>query len=122
MTEAELISAAQAAWGNTISLISLFITLLSGYLVVAYLAAANMTSSQTGIVNTLYISICSFLLASIFTLSNRATEMAALSVEMSTQRVLEPQLWLSFGVLFVFAICAIASLKFMWDVRHPKTE
>ena len=122
MTEAELISAAQAAWGNVISMISLFITLLSGYLIVAYLAAANMTSSQTGIVNTLYILISAFLLASIYTLSTRATEMASLSVEMSTQRVLEPQLWLPLGVICIFIFCIVASLKFMWEVRHPKSE
>lgn len=122
MTEAELISTAQATWGNVISMISLFITLLSGYLMVAYLAGADMTSSQTGIVSTLYLLICAVLLAAIFALSTRANEMAALSVEMSTQRVLGPQLWLSLGVISIFVFCVGASLKFMWDVRHTKTE
>jgi hypothetical protein len=98
------------------------ITLLSGYIIVAYLAGKELERSQVLIVNSLYLLLFLFVLMGIYSLSIRATEMAALSVQISEQRNLGPTLWLPLGVVAIFAFCLVASLKFMWDVRHPKTE
>jgi hypothetical protein len=98
------------------------ITLLTGYIVVAYLAGNDLNRSQVAIVNTLYILLSIFALMSIYSMSMRATEMAVLSIGMSEQRNLGPTLWLPIGVAVIFAFCLLASLKFMWDVRHPKAE
>lgn len=120
MTEAELLEIAQAIWGNVIALIALYLTILSGYLIVAYSVAADMTRSQVLIVNSLYLLVVIFLLLSIYTLSLRGNELAMLSIEMSTQRQLGPKVYLPLGVSATFVICTLASLKFMWDVRHPR--
>ena len=122
MTEAELIQTAQAIWGNVITMCTIEITLLTGYIVVAYLAGNDLNRSQVVIVNTLYILLSIFALMSIYSMSMRATEMAVLSISMSEQRNLGPTLWLPIGVAVIFAFCLLASLKFMWDVRHPRTE
>ena len=122
MTEGELIQAAQATWANVITLTTVAITLLSGYIIVAYLAGKELERSQVLIVNSLYLLLFLFVLMGIYSLSIRATEMAALSVQISEQRNLGPTLWLPLGVVAIFAFCLLASLKFMWDVRHPKTE
>ena len=42
MPKAEMIQAAQATWGNTISLVAILITLMSGYLVAAYLVGSQL--------------------------------------------------------------------------------
>ena len=120
--EAELIQATQATWGNVISLTVVQISLLSGYLITAYLAGKNLTRAQVVIVNGLYLLMSAFVLMSIFTLSNRATEMATIAIEMSSDRGLTPQHWLPLGVIVIFSVCLLSSLKFMWDVRHSKTE
>ena len=122
MTEAELITAAQAGWSNVISLIAILISVLSGYLVVAYLAGADMTRSQNVIVTSLYLLISIFILWSMFTLVERSNEMAMLAIDMSKQRTLGPKGYVAHPIAIVFAICTVASIKFMWDVRHPKTE
>ena len=122
MTEAELMTTAQAGWSNVISLIAIFISVLSGYLVVAYLAGADMTRSQNVIVTSLYLLISIFILWSIFTLVERSNEMAMLAIDMSTQRTLAPKGYIAHGIAIVFGICTVASIKFMWDVRHPKTK
>lgn len=122
MTEAELIDAAQATWGNVISIIAILISLLSGYIVLAYVAAEKMTVAQVTIVNTLYILIYTLILGSNYTLTTRATEMAELSIQKSTERVLGPTPELPILLVIVFGFCVLASLKFMWDVRHPKEQ
>lgn len=122
MPEAEMIQAAQATWGNTISLVAILITLISGYLIAAYLVGSQLGRTQVVIVNTLYVLLSTFLLMSTYNLSIRATEMAAIAIEMSDKRILTPQLWIPMGMITIFSFCLVASLKFMWDVRHPKTE
>ena len=122
MTEGELIQAAQATWANVITLTTVEMTLLSGYIIIAYLAGRELDRSQVTIVNTLYLLLSLFVLMGIYTLAVRATEMAALSIEISERRELGPQLWLPIGVVVIFTFCITASMKFMWDVRHPTTE
>jgi ABC-type tungstate transport system substrate-binding protein len=122
MTEAELIQTAQATWDNVISLIAIFISMLSGYLIVAYLAGASMTRSQVVIVNTLYSLMTIFILWCVYTLVMRGNEMASIAIEMSTQRVLAPKGELGLAIAGLCGFCSIASLKFMWDVRHPEVK
>ncbi len=118
MSEGELIQVAQETWGNVISLIAITITILSGYLVVAYAAGRDMSRSQVAIVNTLYVLIFSLMLMSIYTLTMRATEMGQLSIELSTDRHLGPRPEIPVFLLAVFSFCLVASLKFMWDIRR----
>ena len=120
MPEAEMIQAAQATWGNTISLVAILITLISGYLIAAYLVGSQLGRTQVVIVNTLYVLLSTFLLMSTYNLSIRATEMAAIAIEMSDKRILTPQLWIPMGMITIFSFCLVASLNFMWDVRHPQ--
>ena len=122
MTEAELLEVAQIGWGNVISLLAVFLTVLSGYLIVAYVAGASMIRQQVIIINMLYILMGGMVLAAMFTMSVRATEWATLSVEVSVQRVNAPADWTAFGVTAACVVSMLASLKFMWDVRHPKTN
>ena len=122
MTEAELVSAAQALWANVIALIAIMVSILSAYLVVAYLAGSKMTHSQAVIVNSLYTLVSIFLLWGTFVLVLRAIEMATLAIDMSTQRTLGLTPNVARAIVVIFGVCSLASLKFMWDVRHPKTE
>ena len=122
MSEGELLQAAQATWANGISMVTVEITLLTAYIIMAYMVGKDLSKSQVTIVNTLYVLLSMFAFLSIYILSMAATEMGALSIEMSEQRTRGPQLWVGVGVVGIFTFCLIGSLKFMWDVRHPKTE
>lgn len=122
MTEAELVSAAQSVWANVIALIAIFLSILSAYLVVAYMAGKKMTQSQAVIVSSLFILVSTFLLWGSFVLVQRAIEMATLAIDMSTQRTLGPTPNVARAIVIIFGICPLAALKFMWDVRHPKID
>ena len=64
MLESELLEVGQMMWGNSISLVGLTITLISGYLIVAYIAGSDMTHSQALIINVLYVGFATFLILS----------------------------------------------------------
>ena len=122
MTEAELVSAAQALWANVIALMAILLSVVSAYLIVAYLAGSKLTRSQAVIVNSLYILVSVYLVWGSFSLAERAIEHATIAIDMSTQRELGPTPNVARALVALFGVCSLASLKFMWDVRHPKTE
>jgi hypothetical protein len=122
MVEAELLEISSMTWGNSIALVGLVITLISGYLIAAYIAGANMTHSQSVIVNILYLGFASFLVLSFFAFSQSAIELDTIAHEISTQRSIEPREELAYTVGIFMGFCVLASLKFMWDIRHPRSE
>jgi hypothetical protein len=110
---------------------SIYLTLLFGYLVVAYLIGKNLTRVQVSIFNVLYsMSI----LGSLSIMAGGYAGMATyweysqmLLQELGHDRVLP----LAAGLMsenFIIATMTInffslmASLYFMWTIRHPKTE
>ena len=122
MTEAELIGLSQEFWSHTISLLTVFITLLSGYLVVAYLVGKKLTFFQVSIVSVLYISLSSLVLFAVYAFTARATETAQLAMELTTQRTLGPTPSIAWGLLAICVCCTVASLIFMWNIRHSKGD
>jgi hypothetical protein len=122
VNEAELLEVSNMMWGNTISLVGLVVTLISGYLIAAYIAGAEMNHSQAVIINTLYIGFASFLILSMLSFSMSAGELDTFAFEMSTTRTSPPRIFLAYLVAIFTSLCVCASLKFMWDIRHPKQE
>ena len=122
MVEAELLEISSMTWGNAIALAGLVITLISGYLIAAYIVGADMTHSQSVLINILYIGFASFLVLSFFAFSQSAIHLDALAYEMSTQRSIEPRPELAYTVGIFMGFCVLASLKFMRDIRHPRSE
>ena len=123
MSEAELISAAQETWGNYISTMGLFISIISAYLVVAYLAGKELLRSQVILINLLFIIFIGYGMLGMYNWSRVAHEMATLAIEMSEQRKIGPTtLDVPTITLLVQVPIVIACLKFMWDVRHTKSD
>jgi hypothetical protein len=121
MPELELMEVSQMTWGNSISLVGLIITLISGYLIVAYIAGRDMTHSQVIIINILYVGFATFLILSMLAFSQSAGKLDTIAFEMNTQRT-PPRTGLAYSVGAFMSFCVLASLKFMWDIRHPKSE
>ena len=101
-----------------------FTSLIFGYLLVAYFIGSHLTKVQVIILNVLYIaSVGSTVfqmvtgglaamgfLERFYEVSNNTRELSALNAN-----------YLLFGVTLNLTLI-IASLYFMWSVRHPKTE
>ena len=122
MTEAELLEAGQFAYSNSLAAFAIYVTMLSGYLVVAYLVAGQMTRPQVIIVNILYSLLTVVVVASFVSFAQVGYENTRLALEMSTQRVVGPMPMVAESAVVVMVFCYLASLKFMWDARHQQTE
>lgn len=122
MTESELMEVAQVVWANAISLGALFITILSGYLIVAYVVGAAMSPNQLRIVNVLYVGLNVFLIGSFLGFAVNASELESLAFDMTTQREVVPLPYFSYGISGLFLFCHFASLKFMADIRRDGNE
>jgi len=122
LTEYELVDLAVSMQETVTPPISVFITILSGYLVVAWLIGAKLTRTQVGLINALFIGFQVMLVLSwggrwefYFRLAN-----ALHSFDPDFYAVTHPAIVSVFGILMVASI--VGCLKFMWDIRHPKTE
>ena len=93
---------------------SLYLTVISGYLLVAYLVGKELTSLQTTIVTILFL---------FFGITNTVATMSfmqnAFYFGQTYGEGRVPNWWAPLtGTLLALGI--IAAVKFMWDVRHPK--
>jgi hypothetical protein len=122
MTEAELVEAANSSWALVTSALGLYVTVISAYLIAAYLAGVKLTKSQAGIISTLYVGLQLTLLAGIYAWTLRGThyslELMTLDSRASTFSIGN----LPIIMTVVLTAGLLASLKFMWDVRALKTE
>jgi len=123
MTEFEISSMTYVANEAANTALTLYLTVVSAYLIVAYTVGKRLTKSQLVFVNCLFVF---FSIA--FTYSTTVSFFAMrFYTEIQAEIADTPgEKYLYIENLFV-AILAIAlvlgiigSLKFMWDVRHPK--
>ena len=122
MTEAELIEAAMALSESAGNAVTLYLTTISAYLLVAYFVGASLDRLQTIIISVLFV---------VFALSFVAAIQTALGNMVSIGNELEeirPD-WIRYAskpfnsVLMVVDTCGVlVSLLFMWNIRHPKPE
>jgi len=122
MTEAELLQVTQETWSIVISLVALFITTTSAYIVAAYTIGQNLTKQQALIVNILYGAFQWWGFFGTYKFSAGAVETGLMALEMSTQRTVGPSGMEPLFFLIIMILINIGSYKFMWDVRHPKTQ
>jgi hypothetical protein len=113
---------AEVALGSmelVISVLERFMTLLSGFLLVAYFLGSKLTPVQTGILTALYLFWMSRMVATldILVVSANTTlgEMRNIAPELVTDT---PPVLPLFGLMFLLTA---GSLYFMWTVRHPNT-
>ena len=121
MSELELVEAANSSWALVISAIGLYMTVTSAYLIVAFMAGVRLTTSQAGIISALYTAMASALLTALYAWVARSVyyseKLAAIEPKASGSIIYEVP-----TVTTVMCIAGVlASLKFMWDIRHPKT-
>ena len=103
-------------------IVTLMVTVVSAYLVAAFVAGFKLQKSQVTLVNTLFGIFSIYGIAGMFAFARNATEMMLLSIEMSAQRTVHGLTIVPEATLIVFPLLVMACYKFMWDIRHPKAE
>ena len=122
MTEYELLDLTGVTATFTMTAISLYLTVISAYLYVAFSAGAKLSKSQAFTVSILFVVASGLFI--------RIAVMNLVKQSQLVDRLKELQ---SDGVFFtsessavilaiVLMLGVVASLKFMWEIRHPKPE
>jgi len=122
MTEYELVDAIASFNSNMQSWITVYLTTLSAYLVTAYVVGASLTKSQAFIINSCFVTFSGLFTFATTGSANRCLDFYAEVQAINPKRefALTPEvLWLGTAILLMGIF---VGLKFMWDVRHPKTE
>jgi len=122
MTEYELLDALGTFSSGMQSWIAVYFSGVSAYLIVAYMAGGDLTKSQAITISGGFILFAILCIMGFFGLGLRLAE---ISVELRELRPEHVYLTSESGVLIASLVLIIgipASLRFMWSIRHPKTE
>ncbi len=120
MTEYEIVNTAATAFGNGLNSFTVFFSMVTAYLIVAYIAGRSLSRPQVILVNA-----CYFLAAGFFGLFSVITFMRGAQLAQAAQEVQSIASyqgnsadwgWIWIGM--IVAIVLIASFYFMWTVRH----
>ena len=122
MTEYELADLVASTISNSLIIAPILISIASAYLVVAWVVGSKLDRSQVILINVLFVGF-----TSIFGLSWARRIQIAISyqeelLKANPDRMAEIGEWLLPGVALFGILIITACLKFMWDIRHPKTK
>jgi hypothetical protein len=102
--------------------IGLIFTIISGYLIVAWTVGEKLTRAQVTMINLLFLSIAPI---SIWGWLGRylvAWDLQNRLLELNPQTAARVSMYVITGFPIIISMLIIGSMKFMWDIRHPKTE
>ena len=122
MTEYELVDAIASFNSNMYSWATFYMTALSAYLVTAYILGAKLTISQTILINTCFVFFSAMGIFALRGSAMRCLEFVAEVQAINPERgfaLTSEVLWV---ILSMMLLGIFVCLKFMWDIRHPKTK
>jgi hypothetical protein len=126
MIDSDWIEMAQMAESTSIAAVGLLVTLISGYLVVAYLVGAKLSRVQVTTVNILFAISAMSVTGSVWqnTYDNLLARHHAYTYipDMSGSVPTVLIILTPSGLALIWGCIIIASLFFMWRIRHPKTQ
>ena len=127
MTGAEWFEAYAIASNNGLTALAILLTMVSGYMGIAFLVGEKLSTTQVALANTVYIlGATSVLLSNYGSVLDSATaraEAAQLVSELKPiANISASSEVMSLAVAGINALFIIISLIFMWQVRHPKTK
>jgi hypothetical protein len=123
MTESDWVEMYGMAWSAQLANSGVLITLMSGYLVVAYVVGQRLTRTQIILTNALYLISALFFVASAFQTNldtQLARKMMALQIpELNFLSYADVNIFLWPSIITIVYSCLVfASLFFMWHVRN----
>ena len=123
MTEYELLDLVSGAMDGMYDSTTLFLSIVSGYLLVAYLVGAKLTRAQVVIISTLFVVGASLQCWALLTQEIAMEEYLAAKAQLSPLTKFQHSVANGkAGTVIASAVVlgTIAALYFMWSVRHPR--
>jgi hypothetical protein len=122
MNEAELVEAWGLFLGNSQTALGLYLSVLTGYLIIAYLVGNKLTRVQVLIVTVLYVSASAIITLWFFAWWSRALEFAMEAKQLNPDRQVANSIGATWAITSMLVMATVASLYFMWSMRHSRTE
>jgi len=122
MTEYELTDAINSTMSVYASTFTLYLTIISAYLIAGFVVGQKLSKQQFVIVSILFFFASGLVVLAMSGLGSRLAHTAdALRLVNADHPIKFNTMYIN--VLNVILILGmIASFKFMWDIRHPKSE
>ena len=122
MTHSELVEATTAYFGVAADMLGLYLTVTSGYLVVAYLAGSKLLRSQVLLITALYLLIGGLSIFTFYGFGMRGVIYAMRAGELDSSLPIygSPTFVALFSLMLI--VVSVASIKFMWDIRLHKID
>jgi hypothetical protein len=122
MTEYELVDAAASYNGLLQGWLMAYFTILTAYLITAYAVGYSLNRFQTFVITTCFAVLNSLCVVAVMGTGMRFVELTQQATALNPERtyLVSPALMGITGA--VLAAGLLVALRFMWDVRHPKTE
>jgi hypothetical protein len=124
MTEYEMGEMMHNQMGQMWQAGQMYFTLVSAYLAVSYLVGGNLTKAQASVISILYLVWVAAVVSgqiiaglSLVYIEVALDEINSIALPFGTRTLLNMYLF-----MFVQIAGVLASLWFMWSVRHPKSE
>jgi len=106
----------------SVEVFAYYTTVLGSYLIVAYLAGKQLTTTQAFIISVLFVFSSLMGVWSAFAYMARAVELADALELLHPDKTYGAQPFAQKGMAVVMTLGVVACLRFMWEIRHPKTE
>jgi hypothetical protein len=122
MPEYELIDLLNSTMSLLLSSFVAYISFVSAYLIVAYLAGRNLTQQQAIVVSVLFLFGAGLVIFALWGVGTR------IGATVETLNATYPDYPVAFGagyreaMVFCCTLGLFASLKFMWDIRQDDTD
>ena len=123
MTEYQVLELTYSLIDSMATVFAVYLTVLTGYLVVAYLIGRELVTPQVFIINSLFISIASVQIYSVYSYALEVASLLEIKEKLSTLTPFQQAMSQSFTVymtalLMLFGV--IAALYFFINIRRDK--
>jgi hypothetical protein len=123
MTPYEMLDLAQSSYSTSAAYISIFIALLSAYLVAAYIVGGRLSKAQFLLANSLYWAIQTLTILTIYNFNNSARYWGNLGrSDIPDSSESANVTYIPETVALVLIVTMLLSVWFMWKSWNPKAE
>ena len=122
MTTYEMADLSQNLFANALSAFTVFLSIVFAYIVSAYLVGAKLTRTQVSMLTFVFVIVALFVVWSMAAYVDGGVFLNSQAYPDKVGDFFAPKTWNTTLMFGVGVIIISVALKFMWDVRHPKTS
>lgn len=122
MTEYELVDNAMSYFNAALTAFGMYITVISGYVIAAFVAGERLNSAQVWIVNVLFVCTASAFTIATVACYSRMSMYAVRMLELDPNRASTNTEYAAGSIAVIQILGIAACLYFMWSSRQAKAE